>query len=605
MTVFRSSPLMITSPVSPSSSQPQLTSKSLQPTKGYRPRSLTRSLACLVLLQSLCSSVSEAFQCTYPNYNTLVEPGQTSQLTWQANSGDLSTYKSITATLYCMDIDGPKGGIWRTISTLFSNRGLVSAQGQFSFNVPNCGSLARDVAIRIVAQSQDGTSTQNDACYFLMNYVSITAPTSTKPFVPPQPSPTTTNPRVTTNNPTINPTQPTPTATTLGPVFVSSSAGLSAIASGTSTAPAWPSDGSLPTGFGNGGSSRPSNLPPLPPLPDSPSGLGSSNEKSSRSKTIGATLGGLCGFAALVAVASLFILRRRQKRHRHQQGQSSGIKKRLRLQGRRFKNSMKDSNDHFYMMRDDDDENHDGYNHTLEKNRENSWSSSQDVESAMVERNENIPGLVTIRPVSKIPKVFSCSNPPSLLDEISELDLGARRQSSVLSYPPLVHLPPEDWKRSSGMTSLHASDALSLSSSAKVQSDEEEVSSVVRKYWAAATAARAERSRNNNSNPLPSFSSQSRKADILGFEDGDSSTSYSSRAEQRKDFHQCETESSRRSSEDLDAAYRGWVRNPFRSTVNSIQSYVNRSMSTGLQSRLRSFTTFTGSTSSSNFFDQN
>jgi len=596
MTFFRSSaPRSSRSIVNlPSSSSPSLLNSlpssllshySREPRRYlHKPSPLSLSIVCFVLFQSLFSTVSEAFQCTYPNYATEVQPGQSSLLTWQASSADLSTYDSITATLYCMDIDGQYGGMWRTISTLFSNRGLISTQGQYQFNVPNCGQLAKDVAIRIVARGKGGTSTQNGACYFMMDpKVAVT----TAPPSPPPPVVTSNPPRPTSNP--VQPTNPPKSSLIALPPGVSTSAVQSVATGSASSLPTAAPIGTNPTGSINGGGSdgRPPNLPPLPPLPNDPSaqGSGGGSVKSSHATTIGATLGGICGFAIIAAVASFLVLRRRRARHRHPRDgtEGGGLKKRLRLQGRRLKGSMKDEKHQIYMMRDDDydEDNH----HTSEK--------PQQVKSIVVQSQKDLPDLITVRAVGAFPLVPTVAKSPSLLDDISELDLGAWRQSSILSYPPLAHLPSSgEWKRSSSSTVTApspTSDALSVSSSAQVNGDEE-VSSVVRNYWVAAMAARAERS----ALPPPSTSSQSHKADILGFDD----TPSSSRASRCHDSIEEGEE-----SEDLDAAYKGWVRNPFRSTVNSIQSYVNRSISTGLQSRLRSFTTFDSSTPSSNFFD--
>ncbi|KAF9080355.1 hypothetical protein BGX23_002281, partial [Mortierella sp. AD031] len=62
---------------------------------------------------------------------TEVKPGEASYLSWQVSGGDMSTYHKLSATLYCMDLNGPEGGMWRTIETLFKNKGLVNAQDQF------------------------------------------------------------------------------------------------------------------------------------------------------------------------------------------------------------------------------------------------------------------------------------------------------------------------------------------------------------------------------------------------------------------------------------------------------------------------------------------
>ncbi|GJJ76562.1 hypothetical protein EMPS_08921 [Entomortierella parvispora] len=552
----------------------------------HKPSPLSLSVACFVLFQSFFSTVSEAFQCTYPNYNTEVQPGQTSLLTWQASSADLSTYDSITATLYCMDIDGPKGGIWRTISTLFSNRGLISTQGQYQFNVPNCGELAKDVAIRIVARGQRGTNTQNGACYFMMDPKAVVV--TTPPPSPPPPVVTSSTPPHPTTNP-VQATNPPKSSLTTLPSAVTSSTVLPVATGSSSSLPTNAPIGTTPTGSGSGGGygGRPLNLPPLPPLPDDPSTQGSSGTtvKSNRATTIGATLGSICGFAIIAAVASFLVLRRRRARHHHPRDGADGLglKKRLRLQGRGLKGSLKDENDHFHMMRDDD----------YYEDDYPSTEKPHQVKSVIAQNQKDLPDLIMVRAVGAVPMVPTVAKSSSLLDDISELDLGAWRQSSILSYPPLAHLPSSgEWKRSSSssvLTPSSTSDVLSISSSAQASGDEE-VSSVVRDYWVAAMAARAERS----ALPPPSPSSQSHKAVILGFDD----TSSSSRAERHHDSIEEGEE-----SEDLDAAYKGWVRNPFRSTVNSIQSYVNRSISTGLQSRLRSFTTFDSSTPSSNFFD--
>lgn len=530
-----------------------------------------RLLFTLLTLHSLhsFSSISKpssplfadaAVSCTYPNYLTEVKAGDTSVLSWQVSNGDINSYESLTATLYCMDLNGPQGGMWRNIKTIFSNKGLVGTQGEVKFSVPNCGALANNAAIRIVALGR-GSSIQNDACYFKMDTKAAVAPppTSTTTQAPVQPTTATTKdpPVATTDNPTgtllppVTPGtastisgQPPTTATTLTTSSPSVIPTLVTTISGTVVSIPYPPTKPYPP------------LPPLPPLPEmppSPSG-GGGGGGSGQTRTL---LASICSAAALVIIVSLLVLRRRRSMRHGGRGVngSHGLKlPHLKLLHNRSKSDQKEG--HFHLMHDDDD-----YD-ILEIDR-------QVATAAAPKKFQRSPSQVQPPPV---PVLIDLSEPVDKSDQQS-----ASHWDSSLSYPPTAHLDPT-WRRSASFPYDYADDEYTMSS----MRSSCETSSVVREYWAASMAARTERRLEgypptidfydegsvfgDQQRRTPSFSSMSRKAEILTLDSASIAESNVLPAED------------------------GFLKRHYRNTMNSVQSYLQRSMTMSLSSLHSTFT---------------
>ncbi|KAF9900932.1 hypothetical protein BX616_002452 [Lobosporangium transversale] len=516
----------------------------------------------------------EAVSCTNPTYNTKVQPGQVSVLAWQASNSDLDNYDTLSATLYCMDNQGSQGGMWRTAATLFQNRGLVAANGEYQFSVPDCGPYARDVAIRLVAVNKGSTSRDDTACYFTMNPVAVEPP--------PQPQPTTTKPNVVTSNP---PTQPPPA--TKPPVATPPS--ISNHPSPTSTIHLTSTSGasSTPTT-----TSSPFPFTPLPPLPPLPSGAGKDDDVTgtgsggghggnvndvnggsvggpSNVKGMTATFVSIAAAAALIAIISLLVLRRRRQRRRGhgngRYGNGRSMKERLRIQGLRMKGSGKDQSERdFYLMREeeDDDENH-----------EHGKFEGDDRHSAVRDQdsyNSEVAAAVAKYRKSQQLDISEAGSSEKYSSEVGSKSDSRDRNSSLI-YPADAYLGRPSWRKSASNSYMYSDDDFTMSS----MRSSHETSSVVRQYWVASMAARAERlleghppSRQyheegsvsgNNQYRSPSFSSQSRKADIMSF-DASSGTG------------------------SLPLTKEGPIKRHYRNTMNSINGYLRRSMSMSLTS---------------------
>ncbi|KAG0286852.1 hypothetical protein BGZ96_009113 [Linnemannia gamsii] len=563
----RSLPMPSSSPYS----QPPKSRTSIPGRLDYR--RLLFTLLTLHSLHSFSSSsksllVAEAVvSCTYPNYLTEVKAGDTSLLSWQASSGDISTYESLTATLYCMDLNGPQGGMWRNIKTIFSNRGL-SIQGQVQFAVPNCGALANNAAIRIVAVGQ-GSATQNDACYFKMDTKAAVIPpptiitTTQAPPIQPTPGITKDPPVVTTKDPpgtllppatplpTTNPStisgQPPTTPTTLPNASQTGLPTTVTTISGTVVTIPYPPTKPYPP------------LPPLPPLPElppSPSG-GGSNGGSDQTRTL---LVSICSAAALVIIVSLLVLRRRRSMRHGRRGINGnhGLKlPHLKLLRGGSKSDQKEGR--FHLMDDDDD-----YDNP-------EMDGQVTTAAASFKKNQQSRSHDQIPP--PVPVLVDLSESTEKSDQQSSVS----HRDSSLSYPPTAHLDPT-WRRSASFPYDYADDEYTMSS----MRSSCETSSVVREYWAASMAARAERRLDgypptidfydegsvfgDQQRRTPSFSSMSRKAEILTLDSASTAESNVLPAED------------------------GFLKRRYRNTMNSVQSYLQRSMTMSLSSLHSTFT---------------
>ncbi|KAF8945217.1 hypothetical protein BGZ47_003086 [Haplosporangium gracile] len=503
-----------------------------------------------------------AVSCTYPNYLTEVKAGDTSLLSWQVTNGDISSYDSITATLYCMDLNGPQGGMWRNIKTIFANKGLVSTQGQVQFSVPNCGALANNAAIRIVALGQ-GSATQNDACYFKMDTKAVVASpstitTATQP--PVQPTTTTTKdppPVVTTNNPTgtfLPPVTPPGTATTISSQLPTTATTLTnsspsvmptivTTISGTIVSIPYPPTKPYPP------------LPPLPPLPEMPpSSSGGGGGGSGQTRTL---LASICSAAALVIIVSLLVLRRRRSMRHGGRGinGSHGLKlPHLKLLRNRSKSDQKEGRSR--LIHDDDD-----YDNP--------------------EMDRQVTAAAASKKVQQSPSQIQPPLVPVLVDLSEPAEKGAQQSARIrdssLSYPPTAHLDPTR-RRSASFLYDYADDEYTMSS----MRSSCDTSSVVREYWAASMAARTERRLEgypptidfydegsvfgDQQRRTPSFSSMSRKAEILTLDSASIAESNVLPAED------------------------GFLKRHYRNTMNSVQSYLQRSMTMSLSSLHSTFT---------------
>ncbi|KAG0086272.1 hypothetical protein BGZ93_000682 [Podila epicladia] len=509
----------------------------------------------LLLLATLvtCLLPATAVQCTYPNYATTVQPGQSTVLAWQTSSGDMATYDSISATLYCMDLNGPRGGMWRTATTLFKDRGLMSTSDQFKFSVPDCGQLVRDMAVRIVATGKfknnknKVVSSQSDenACYFMMNRAAVVPPvvppvvstssTSTPPSVVRPPVVTTDLPVPTvappvTNKPSTDSPDPTKTSNPipLVPSSTKSASGIPGLIPSSGVDPSVPDSGGYPTGR----VPHPS-FPPLPPIPGSPEDIGETS-KDDNKKRIAALLGSTCGGAALVIMVSLLVLRRRQKRRRPglatlENYEFDGCEKKNKRFKRILGRSKSESDKgHFFRMNDDSSPYDDDIDGATTKPRVLVTEAEALPNSDIVP--PPLPALVPTSPsysqrvsiaLAMTPDTFELDSRLTTPSPVKLHDsLGSRRRRSSFSLFDLGVPPSPAFTTSSYPRASSSFGSIRSSSSF-------EDSPVVRRYWEAAQLARAERQAELEGstygdhlpqNRLYSFlsqSSESRKAEIL------------------------------------------------------------------------------------------
>ncbi|KAF9566434.1 hypothetical protein EC968_003745 [Mortierella alpina] len=497
---------------------------------------------------------------------------------------DLNTYDSLTATLYCMDINGPRGGIWRTAATLFQNKGLLSTQEQFRFAVPYCGQLARDVAIRIVARGNGLATTgmTNDACYFTMKAAAVVEPPVVVPTSDPPKPVVTTDPVPPPSPPPVKPgtTDPKqPTASVPGPGTTPPVVGTSPGSNPTASAPMASGTMTLVNPYPSGRPYPP--LPPLPPIPDDdpdvfgipgPGGDKSDGSPHGPKKNIVTILGTLCGGAALVAVVSLLVMRRRQSRQRRRGegfmssgdgfggngGRGRGLKQKLRqiqVSGSWKGLNRKDGSHNdgqFFLMKDEEDE------------------EEEYDDKSMAQQKSSL-----------------AENPHAYHVDVTVTDQSQRGgqsndRRSIVSYPESALVSPS-WARRSNSLSLPYTDQEydDYTMSSMRSTSTWETSSVVRKYWVASMAARTERRLEGfprsrdclgggsvfGDRRTPSFSSLSRKADVFTLDDSSFTTGSL-------------TDETTAGSAKID----GLVMRHYRNTIHSMNEYLRRSMSMSLSS---------------------
>ncbi|CAO3564529.1 unnamed protein product [Mortierella alpina] len=511
-------------------------SSSSSPSSTVSSRRLRRLLVALSVLllstPSLLLTPANALSCLCP---AVVSAGgrssnQLFDLTWTLTDLDTVVYDALSAELYCMDTTGISAGEWQATSKLFTNRTIDTTGGQYQVSLASCGPLARNGAIRMVAESLSTGLWDEKTCYFsifqtfsLVPDPPVDPPPSQQPIAPEKPTPTanppeeaTRAPRIGNTDPTANPTiypkvpggttvaNPTPGRDTLP----TNNPNASPIPPGSQPTPnpsqSGPGSGSLlggpqasqPTNGGGGGGLAPSSPPPAQ-LPNGagPSSADDSSHKD-KIKTITAALSSV-GTAACLAlvVLSLLVIRKRRKERRMNSGGGHKTLPRSMAPGARAGlgggagGAMRESKMRFTLKRSPKE----GYFYQMDDNDtdieidSNSHSHSGE---AFDEKSGNRSGIDTMQATTS-----HQTRPTSMVED----GAGVHQRSVMASVPPLqplqnAHLEPlpagfDRQRRSSLPLTDPASSTFSMSS----YQSSFETSSVIRKYWAASMAARAER----------------------------------------------------------------------------------------------------------------
>ncbi|KAI1316870.1 hypothetical protein EDD11_009360 [Mortierella claussenii] len=516
-------------------------------------------------------------------YNSIALPLATAAettaatLAWQVSDSDRLWYDTISADLYCMDREGPEGGLWRHISTLFSDISLQSPTTQYNFVLPDCGALALDGAIRIGAEGRTlGVGVEQEtSCYFTIEHVPaprLMPPVPRQPLLPTEVSPTTTptqnhpstspvaripriSPTYSSPNPSPTPEStkkplvpflPLPVSTTsstrvLDPFIVTDSpspassttnplpkVGSTATSDGTrvtavttsvpevsgsatpsgqpystqspqATVPV--SGGTGPgTGGSSGGSSGSTSGGGIGISSNRPSSGGSGmpsgpNDDTSNHRstimTVGAILGGFGLAACLALVVMSLVIRRRRRRAAALSASQSTIPRLLEPGGlgdgtgvvmketkRRFRLERKPKEGYFYRMEDQEDD--------MISSRSEILSSAEKVGT-----NNSIEGGEGV--------LYHSSSAGATATVSTSF---ARTGNDGMDYPPVILPPNAHLDAAVLMSHLRKTPSLfgggvggSLSRSQSMSSIRSSVdnSSVIRRYWEAAMAARAER----------------------------------------------------------------------------------------------------------------
>ncbi|KAF9279428.1 hypothetical protein BGZ68_007920 [Mortierella alpina] len=421
-----------------------------------------------------------------------------------------------------MDSTGTSAGEWQATSKLFSNRTIDAKGGQYQVSLASCGPLARNGAIRLVAESLLSGLWDEKTCYFsiLQTFSLIPDPPldpepSQQPIAPEKPTATSNPPEEATRAPRIRP-EPTANPTTInekvpgGTTVPNPNPGGDTLPTNNPNAspipPAsQPSPNPSQSGSGSGGlvggpqASQPTNgsgggggpAPSLPPPARLPDGSSTSSvedpTRNDKIKTITAALSSV-GTAACLAlvVLSLLVIRKRRRERRMNSGGGHKTLPRSIAPGRGGAGgAMKESKMRFTLKRSPKD----GYFYQMDDHDTDIEIDSQNGE-AFDEKSGNRSGVDTM-----LATTSHQTRPTSMVED----GAGAHQSSVMASVPPLkplqdAHLEPlpagfDRQRRSSLPLTDPTSSAFSMSS----YRSSFETSSVIRKYWAASMAARAER----------------------------------------------------------------------------------------------------------------
>ncbi|KAG0034805.1 hypothetical protein BGZ82_005601 [Podila clonocystis] len=482
-------------------------------------RRLLLSFSTLLLFLASPHNLATAVKCLSPSENSTFFTGENFTVAWSVSFTDDYIYDSINAQLFCLDGDGAKAQ-WRALSTLFSARNIQYPQGQFESRLPNCGPVARMGAVRITMTGFYGVFQTGDDCMFnilstnrLTPEIVVPSPTisGTQPSSAlnkgDSPSPTTS---VSTSQPTSNPilftggtTAPTAINPTTAPVF----------SSGFQSSPTTNSMGTIPssavrtTGESDDATLGPnahttsvipvpSGLPAHPPLPPHGS-TATDGAKSDSAKTIGAVIGTVGMAAALaVVVVSLMLVRRRRRRRMAGEGSTTSLGPSTGHSGRVMKEKKRkgpglwgrhgsnETGGHFVQMDSSDDE--------------DDHDSSHGQDAGVVPRLQAVAGGVGVNAAGKSEIAEAEQN--GVQQERGEALIATPTTAAKRSGPSImetaVAMPPHVFMDPTVLS--HRRYSLPMTESTYTMSSigsSFEASSVVRQYWAASEAARAERRR--------------------------------------------------------------------------------------------------------------
>ncbi|KAF9958864.1 hypothetical protein BGZ72_010758 [Mortierella alpina] len=437
---------------------------------------------------------------------------------------DAVLYDTLSAELYCMDSTGASAGEWQATSKLFTNRTIEPTGGHSQFSLASCGPMARNGAIRLVASSLLSGLWDETSCVFsifqtfsLIPEPPVDPPPSQQPIAPEKPTATTNPPEAATRAPRIGP-QPTANPTTInakipgGTTVANPTPGGDTVPTNNPNAsPIPPASQPTPDPSQSGGSggmigdpqaSQPTNgaggsgAPPLPPPPQLPNGSNTPSTEdpthNAKIKTITAALSsvGTAACLALVVLSLLVIRKRRRERRRTAGGGHKTLPRSMAPgahagQGGGVGGAMKESKMRFTLKRSPKD----GYFYQMDDNDTDIEIDSTSG-AAFDEKSGNRSGVDTM-----LATTSHQTRPTSMVED----GAGVQQRLVMASVPALqplqnAHLEPHppglDRQRRS---SLPLTDPTSSAFSMSSYRSSFETSSVIRKYWAASMAARAER----------------------------------------------------------------------------------------------------------------
>ncbi|KAF8938408.1 hypothetical protein BGZ47_008590 [Haplosporangium gracile] len=458
----------------------------------------------------------------------MVSSGTSMTLSWSLATMDSYMYDSLTALIYCIDYSGSEYNIWREIGTLFSNTAIWPT-ARFTFNLPDCGPLVGAAAVRMVAQGWGGAFQDEDACVFSVDpFVTQATPSlTTTPNSYKMPPPTT------SANSLIPPTNtlPPPPTNTPAPLIVPTVRSTEGVTtsptvlppSTATTGPSLkvdPSTGTSSSGSGSAGAAFSpavqTSHPDLPPLPTFPNGgvsppVGPTAEKHDNSAALKATLLSVGVFAGLATVVVPLLVMRRRRMRRNQKlasrseelisggaapgtGGADGVMKEKK---RRLGHKPKEG--YFYKMEDEDEDDFDN---------DDMQQSSGDLEKRYAASTMTASAAAAA----------TVSNDGTTETRVRSMAVGAGvGQLDAVTVPQMALLgdttAASSHKRRSSLPYMVTSHYTMSSLGSSVDGDD---SSVVRKYWNASMAARAERRLEGHS-PTRGLDDDS---DMYGYDEG-------------------------------------------------------------------------------------